>query len=125
MELNVINAESDVVKTVYELDDLNIKIDVERQLNHTQVIVGTSGRIIEVNVTEGQYVRSGDRLFQLLPDLGVEVEAEVRPEAYESVSVGQVITGKIRQSFYDLKVRALIAEQNPKNRISNYSASVC
>ena len=115
VELNVINAESDVVKTVYELDDLNIKIaDVERQLNHTQVTVDTSGRIIEVNVTEGQYVRSGDRLFQLLPDLGVEVEAEVRPEAYESVSVGQVITGKIRQSFYDLKVRALIAEQNQR-----------
>ena len=100
VELNVIKAESDVGKTLYELEDLKIQIaDVKGQLNHTQVTVGTSGRIIEVNVTEGQYVRSGDRLFQLLPDLGVEVEAEVRPEAYESVSVGQIITGKIRQSF--------------------------
>ena len=115
VELNVINAESDVGKTLYELEDLKIEIaGVARQLNHTRVKVGTSGRIIEVNVTEGQYVRSGDRLFQLLPDLGVEVEAEVRPEAYESVSVGQIITGKIRQSFYDLKVRALIAEQNQR-----------
>ena len=47
------------------------------------------------------------------------MEAEVRPEAYESVSVGQIITGKIRQSFYDLKVRALIAERI-KEQISNY-----
>ena len=115
VELDVINVESEVVKAIYELEDINIEIaDVERQLNHTQIKADASGRIIEVNVTEGQYVRSGDRLFQLLPDLGLEVEAEVRPEAYESVSVGQVITGKIRQSLYDLKVRALIAEQNQR-----------
>ena len=70
VELNVIEAESDVGKALYELEDLKIEIaDVERQLNHTQVTVGTSGRIIEVNVTEGQYVKSGDRLFQLLPIL--------------------------------------------------------
>ena len=115
VELNLIEVKRDVVKTVYELEDLNLEIaDIEHQLNHTQVTVDTSGRIIEVNVTEGQYVRSGDRLFQLLPDSGVEVEAEVRPEAYESVSVGQIVTGNIRQSLYDLKVRALIAEQNQR-----------
>ncbi|MEL0320877.1 MAG: HlyD family efflux transporter periplasmic adaptor subunit, partial [Gammaproteobacteria bacterium] len=72
------------------------------------------GRVIDVNVTEGQYVKPGDQLFRLLPDLGVEVEAEVRPEAYNSVAVGQIVSGQLRNASYDLKVRALIAEQNQR-----------
>ena len=114
-ELNLIQTESDIVKTTYDLDDVTIQIaDVERQLRQTRVIADTAGRLIAVNVTEGQYVKPGDQLFRLLPDLGVEVEAEVRPEAYDSMSVGQIVSGKLRNILYDLKVRALIAEQNQR-----------
>lgn len=114
-ELNVIQTESDMVRTAYELEDLKIDIaDSERQLKQTRVLANASGRVIEVSVTEGQYVKPGDQLFQLLPVLGVEVEAEVRPEAYESTLVGQIVSGKIRKSSVDLKVRALIAKQNQR-----------
>ena len=113
-ELNVIQTESDLVKTRYELDEVNIQItDVERQLRQTR-ITKTAGRVITINVTEGQYVKPGDQLFRLLPDLGIEVEAEVRPEAYNSMSIGQIISGTLRDASYDLKVRALIAEQNQR-----------
>lgn len=114
-ELNVIQTESDVGKTTYELEDLRIDIaDSERQLKQTRVLANANGQILEVSVTEGQYVKSGDQLFQLLPELGVEVEVEVRPEAYESMAVGQVVSGQLRNSPVDLRVRALIAEQNQR-----------
>ena len=114
-ELNVIQTQSDIVKTTYDLEDLNVEIaNIERQLKHTRVTANTAGRVIDVNVTEGQYVKPGDQLFRLLPDLGVEVEAEVRPEAYNSVAVGQIVSGQLRNASYDLKVRALIAEQNQR-----------
>jgi membrane fusion protein (multidrug efflux system) len=114
-ELNVIQTESDLVKTRYELDEVNIQIaDVERQLRQTRIAAKTAGRVITINVTEGQYVKPGDQLFRLLPDLGIEVEAEVRPEAYNSMSTGQIISGTLRNASYDLKVRALIAEQNQR-----------
>ena len=114
-ELNVIQTESDLVKTRYELDEVNIQItDVERQLRQTRITAETAGRVITINVTEGQYVKPGDQLFRLLPDLGIEIEAEVRPEAYNSMSIGQIISGTLRHASYDLKVRALIAEQNQR-----------
>ena len=70
--------------------------------------------MITINVNEGQYVKPGDQLLRLLPDLGIEVEAEVRPEAYNSISIGQIISGTLRNASYDLKVRALIVEQNQR-----------
>ena len=114
-ELNVIQTQSDIVKTTYELEDLKIRlIDVERRLSHTLIQAETAGRIIEVSVTDGQFVRAGDQLFRVLPDLGVEVEVEVRPEVYETVKVGLVVSGQLRKNAYDLKVRALLAEQNQR-----------
>ncbi len=114
-ELNVIQTQSDIVKTTYDLEDLNIEIaDIERQLKHTRVTANAAGRVIDVSVTEGQYVKPGDQLFRLLPNFGVEIEAEVRPEAYNSMSVGQIVSGQLRKTSYDLKVRALIAEQNQR-----------
>ncbi|MEE2820255.1 MAG: efflux RND transporter periplasmic adaptor subunit [Pseudomonadota bacterium] len=114
-ELNLIQTESDLVKTRYELDEVNIQItDIERQLRQTRITAETAGRVITINVTEGEYVKPGDQLFRLLPDLGIEIEAEVRPEAYNSMSIGQIISGTLRHASYDLKVRALIAEQNQR-----------
>ena len=114
-ELNVIQTETDLVKTRYELEEVNIRItDVERQLRRTRITAETAGRMITINVTEGQYVKPGDQLFRLLPDLGIEIEAEVRPEAYNSMSIGQIISGTLRDASYDLKVRALLAEQNQR-----------
>ena len=114
-QLNVIQSQSEVVKTMYELEDLRLEIaDMERQLENTRVTAQLSGRIIDVSVSDGQYVKPGDPLFRILPDSGVEVEAEVRPEAYESLSVGQIVSGQLRNTNYDLKVRALIAEQNQR-----------
>ena len=114
-ELNVIQTQSDIVKTTYDLEDLKIKLtDVERRLSHTLIRAETAGRIIEVSVTDGQYVRAGDQLFRILPDLGVEIEVEVRPEVYETAKVGQVVSGQLRNKAHDLKVRALLAEQNQR-----------
>ena len=114
-ELNVIETQSDIVKTTYDLEDLKIRLtDVERRLSHTLIRAETAGRIIEVSVTDGQYVRAGDQLFRVLPDLGVEVEVEVRPEVYETAKVGQVVSGQLRKNAHDLKVRALLAEQNQR-----------
>ena len=114
-ELNVIQTESDIVKATFDIADLVIEIaDVQRQLSQTVIKSGSGGRVLEVNVAEGQYVRPGDRLFQLLPSNGIEVEVDVRPEAYDAVKVGQIVKGSLRNLDYDLKVRALIAEQNQR-----------
>ena len=45
------------------------RTDVERQLRQTRITAETSGRVITINVTQGQYVKPGDQLFRLLPDL--------------------------------------------------------
>ena len=114
-ELNMIQTQSDIVKTTYDLEDIKIKLaDAERHLSHTVIKAETAGRIIKVSVTDGQYVRAGDQLFSVLPDLGLEVEVEVRPEVYETMKVGQVVSGQLRKNSQDLKVRALLAEQNQR-----------
>jgi membrane fusion protein (multidrug efflux system) len=114
-ELNLIQTRSDIEKTTFDIEDLTIKIsDMMRQLSQTIVRTKTAGRVIEANVNRGQYVRPGDKLFSLIPDSGIEVEVDLRPEAYEALKVGQVIRGRLRGNSYALKVRALLAQQNQR-----------
>jgi RND family efflux transporter MFP subunit len=114
-ELNLLQTRSNRVKTVFDLKDVQLQLaDAKRRLRLTNVTAKRSGRVIAASVNEGQYVRIGDPLFEILPDDGLELDAEVRADAFESLAVGQILAASLRGQPVDVVIRALLAEQNPR-----------
>ncbi len=114
-ELNLLQTRSNRVKTVFDLKDVQLQLaDARRRLKLTNITAKRSGRVIAASVNEGQYVRTGDPLFEILPDDGLELDAEVRADAFESLQVGQMLAASLRGQPVDVVIRALLAEQNPR-----------
>lgn len=114
-ELNLLQTRSTRVKTAFDLKDVQLQLaDARRRLRLTNVTAKRSGRVIAASVNEGQYVRVGDPLFEILPDDGLELDAEIRADAFESLEVGQMLAASLRGQPVDVVIRALLAEQNPR-----------
>jgi len=114
-ELNWLQTRSSRVKTAFDLKDVQLQLaDARRRLKLTNITAKRSGRVIAASVNEGQYVRTGDPLFEILPDDGLELDAEVRADAFESLQVGQTLAASLRGQPIDVVIRALLAEQNPR-----------
>lgn len=114
-ELNLLQARSQRVKTGFDLKDVQLQLaDARRRLQLTNIVSKRDGRVIATTVNAGQYVRTGDTLFEVLPDDGLELDAEVRADAYESLQVGQTLAALLRGQPVDVVVRALLATQNPR-----------
>lgn len=113
--LNLIQIRRDRLDTEFQLQDVEIQIDaVTADLGHSELRAPTAGRVLAVKVNQGQYVRVGDPLVEILPDRGVELEAEVRPEAYAGLSLGQDIQGQVGAQRLVFTVRARLAEENTR-----------
>lgn len=114
-ELNWLQVKSNRVKTAFDLQDVQLQLDEARRLlKLTSVTAKRSGRVTQVAVAEGQYVKTGDTLFEILPDDGLELDAEVRADAFNALEVGQVLSASVRGQPIDVRVRALLAEENPR-----------
>lgn len=114
-ELNLLQVESNRVRTGFDLRNVQLQLaDAKRRLALTEIVAKRGGRILGVEVSEGQYVKVGDPLFAILPDGGLELEVEVRPEAFEALKQGQVLQASVRGAPVDVAVRARIAEENPR-----------
>ena len=53
--------------------------EAERDLSNTVVVAPFTGRVLEEQVSEGEYIRPGDRLLTLAAVDAVEIAAEVQP----------------------------------------------
>lgn len=113
--LNLIQIRRDRLETEFQLQDVEIQIDaVNVDLAHSELRAPTAGRVLAVKVSQGQYVRVGDPLVEILPDRGVELEAEVRPDAYAALALGQEVQGQIGSQRLTFTVRARLAEENTR-----------
>jgi len=114
-ELNLMTTRANRVRTAFELKDVELDLaDARKRLAQTNVYAPSSGRILSVSAQSGGYVRKGETLFEILPDGALELDAEIRVDAYESLSVGQVLTASLRGQLVDVSVRALLAEENQR-----------
>jgi RND family efflux transporter MFP subunit len=113
--LNLIQVRRDRLETEFQLNDLAIQIEaLQADIAHSQLRAPTAGRVLSVKVSQGQYVRVGDPLVEILPDRGIELEAEVRPDAYAALALGQEIQGQVGDQTLTLTVRARLAEENTR-----------
>jgi RND family efflux transporter MFP subunit len=113
--LNLMATRANRVRTAFELKDVELDLaDARKRLAQTNVYAPSAGRILAVTAQSGGYVRKGDALFEILPDGALELDAEIRADAYESLSVGQIVTASLRGQLVDVSVRALLAEQNQR-----------
>ncbi len=53
--------------------------EAERDLSNTEIVAPFKGRVLEEDVSEGEYIRPGDRLLTLAAVDAVEITAEVQP----------------------------------------------
>ncbi|RVT86665.1 HlyD family efflux transporter periplasmic adaptor subunit [Rhodobacteraceae bacterium CCMM004] len=53
--------------------------EAERDLSNTEIVAPFTGRVLEEDVSEGEYIRPGDRLLTLAAVEAVEIAAEVQP----------------------------------------------
>ncbi len=53
--------------------------EAERDLSNTEIVAPFKGRVLEEDVSEGEYIRPGDRLLTLAAVDAVEISAEVQP----------------------------------------------
>ena len=114
-QINLIQTQSDLVKAEFEHMDVRLSIEnAQRRKDRTSVLAKYSGRVVSVAASEGRYTKLGDQLFEILPDRGIELEVEVRAEAYDALQVGQIVSTQLRGQQTDLKVRALLPEQNQR-----------
>lgn len=114
-ELNWLQVKSSRVKTAFDLKDVQLQLaDARRLLKLTVVTAKRTGRVIAASVSEGQYVKTGDTLFEILPDDGLELDAEVRADAFNALEIGQTLTASLRDASVEVQVRALLAEENPR-----------
>jgi RND family efflux transporter MFP subunit len=113
--LNLIQIRRDRLETEFQLNDLAIQIEaLQADIRHSELRAPAAGRVLSVKVSQGQYVRVGDPLVEILPDRGVELEAEVRPDAYAALELGQEIQGQVGNQTVTFTVRARLAEENAR-----------
>lgn len=113
--LNLIQIRRDRLETEFQLNDLAIQIEaLQADIGHSEMRAPAAGRVLSVKVSQGQYVRVGDPLVEILPDRGVELEAEVRPDAYAALELGQEIQGQVGNQTVTFTVRARLAEENAR-----------
>ena len=118
--LNLMNTRAERLRTAFELEDVQLDLaDATRRLQLTQLVAPAAGRLVSATAQAGQYVRTGDTLFEILPDTALELDAEIRADAYDALSVGQVMTARLRDRVFDIRVRALLAEQNQRTGARN------
>lgn len=113
--LNLIQVRRDRLETEFQIGDLGIQIEaLKADIRASNASSPASGRVLSVKVQQGQYVRVGDALIEILPDQGVELEAEVRPEGYAALTPGQSVRGQVDSVEVSFLVRARLAEENAR-----------
>lgn len=114
-ELNLIETRTDLAKARYELAETKLALsDARKRIRNISISADTSGRILNMLVSVGQYIERGDDLLQILPDDGLELEAELRADIFKRLKIGQFIKADLEGKQIDLKLRALLAEENQR-----------